>query len=309
MIEGKKIFLYTNVYTARVLLRCIQYLNFIDSFEIILLSEIGVTEGIHFNNILIRTCDTLNECVNMCTEVLIVSYDYMPNAKKELIETLAKKSNKHYTIVDTFQNKDDYNVLKAESISSLPSIMLVALTECVQLPCWELVINKVLKSNGIGVSQEISCELKNVLDILNSCNILCSKEAEKLFDCKNENYVAVKSIHYKIKDDVLLYKCLTESRPDVLILIIPQNYNNVTDLKNVFRYKYNHDVDACVRSEFLEFVNDDGIRKNILSALRQTNTREKLKDETITLNDMYLFDTMSKIILPKVTLPDGITIL
>ena len=310
MVNIKKMFVYSNSYTARVLLRCCEFIFPPYGCEIILLSELGVSDDLQANgiNIAVHTYDTLRQCIESCTEVLIVLSDAMPKIKIDRVIALTSLQGKHCTVVEGFQSAwvtDIEGVNLKQMPKNVPTILLVSLNAQMQLSCWEVGVNKLLVDNGFRVYQEMSVELGCVINWLLRCNIIEKNLLCKKFFTADNCEVAVKSVQYKFSAPFEMSRLISELHPDIIIAIVGSNYYDYGELVNIFKYRHGCKVDVFAKSEFLEFILENEQKKVVLDTTLRHENRELL----INLNDPLLISRLSEAIVPKFSLPDGVMII
>ena len=191
-----KIFIFTDAYTARIFLYCFKFISVYSEFEFIFLSETDAFIKMQTESV-INTCETLQECVENSTEILIVKNKYIPDNKINFIIDLAQTQNKRYIV---FPGWDD-NSEKGDDIcftSHLPSILLRLLDNKIEVSCWESAINKLLIDSNYKVYQRKTSEFKFILNLLKSCNIINEKILCDKFSSLPDCNIVVNTIQYKI---------------------------------------------------------------------------------------------------------------
>ena len=295
--------MYSNTYAARVLLKCLENIILKHDVEIILLSELGVPNDI---NIKIHVYESLQQCVEACTQILIVNNETIPKSKIDFVLSLANSKNKQCTTVRDLhyaQNGYTRKVHLNQDIVEKPSILIVSYGAQTQLSCWETLIYKLLYDNKFKVVSSPSEELCNVFDWLSQCN-LTNILYKDMFVIEHECEVAVHSLQYYPNGNNEVDEVLYHLNPDVIIVSICNNYYNYDEIRNLFKFKYGRVIDIFAKSEILEMIDEEGKRKKIFDF----SSFCKGEDSIISLNDPLLIHRLSKEILPKISLPEGVTI-
>lgn len=306
MADKMKLFIFSTSYTTRVLLRCLEYIIKIKdcNFEIILLSELGVSNNI---NIVIREYETLQQCVSECTQILIVCNGTIPESKIDFVKYLANIQNKHCVTVPSFnkhQNFYDTKVSVNKSINEKTLILIVSYGAQTQLSCWETILYKFLCDNKIKVFSTPSNELNSVFECVSSCD-LANSFFKDFFVTETECEVAVRTLQYDPDIDNETNHVLSQLNPDVIIVSICNNHYNYDEIRNIFKFKYGRVIDIFAKSELLEMNDETGKRKMIFNFSSYHNEEAS----TVFLNDPLLIQQFSKIILPKIMLPNDVTII
>jgi len=303
MVEKVKLFIFSNSYTARVLLRCLEHMKPSD-LEIIIPSELGVSNGI---GLTIHAYATLQQCVEACTRILIVCNETIPKNKIDLISTLANFYNKCCIIVPGFRDKQkDFPIINElkRNISEKPLILIISYGTKTQISCWEIMVYRLLFDNDIKFFAFPSSELKDVLQWLTLCDIannLCFDRFVSESACE----VEVRCLEYDPIENNEINDILFRINPDVMIVSICNNYDNYDEIRNIFKFRYKQIIDIFVKSELIEIVNDIGEKRLIFdftSFCNETNSGMKLSDRK-------LFNRLSKIIFPKIALPNDVSII
>lgn len=305
MIEIKKIFIFSNTYTVRVLLKCAE--NFTDdNIEFVILSELGISNDI---GLTIHELETIQQCIDMCTQVLIVRDALIPKSKIDLITSLAKDHDKCCITVDGFYSSKNIcheTVKYNQNFIERPLILIASYSSRTQLSCWEMVIYKLLYDHKIKVLSIPSDELRLVFEWFSLCNIT-NDYARICFDPESNWEVGVIGIHLNSMDDCGYDQILNQLKPDLTILSMCSNYNDYDEIRNIFKFRYGRVIDFFAKSELIEMVDENGKEKNIFDFSPLTLTNEK--DFVISLKNPLLTQHLSKLIIPKIKLPDGVMVL
>lgn len=304
MIDKVRLFVFANTYTARVLLKYMEYMAVDHDFEIILLSECDVSNSINFP---ISVYDTLQQCVDTCTQILMVRNDTIPKSKIDLVKSLAYLQNKR--CIDVCEYNDAPNIYSFQkhfnqSIRKKPSVLIVSYGSHTQISCIETIIYKLFCDRNLKVFRNLSDELKNILNWISLCN-LGNHFINDAFDSESECDVVIECLQYDPNANNESNKKLFQLIPDAIIVSTCRNYNNCDEIGNIFKYKYGCKIDIFAKSELLEMIDVDGKRKYIFDFSQLCIE----KDTTFSLNDPLFADRLSQVILPKIILPDGVTII
>jgi hypothetical protein len=306
-----KLFVFSNAYTARVLLLCCKYIVASHNTEIILLSEIGISTDSSKNNInfSVQVYNTLHQCIEACTDILIIQNDSIPKSKIDLTMSLASSYNKRCLKVEGFKQtqktiKDEMNL--SQNFKDKPTILIVSYNEPVQLSCWEIAINKLLKNNGLHVYQEVSDELTDILNWFALCNTSHKEFLCDIFVPAENCDVVLKSIQHTPNTSDEMVKVLYRLKPDVIIIAINSNYYNYDEIRNIYKYKHGRIIDFFAKSELLEITKDENRRQVLTFNFTQTYEED---DSIINLSNPVLMDLLTKAIIPKIKLPNGVIII
>lgn len=304
MTNKVKLFVFSNTYTARVFLRCLEHIINNPDFEIVLLSELGVSNDL---NLTINEYETLQQCVEACTQVLIVCNDTIPKSKIDLVSSLANLHNKKCTTVRDFRNEQNIYtkaIHSNQNINDKPLILIVSYGTHTQLSCWETIIYKLLLDSKFKVFPKSSDEYNNVIEWTSLCD-LPNDSFNDRFVTEPECEVEVQCLQYYPNINNEVDNILYQLNPDVIIVSVCNNYYNYDEIRNIFKFKHDCVIDVFAKSELIEIVNKTEKRKLIFDFSPFRNR----EDSTVSLNDPLLIEHLSKIILPKIALPDGVTII
>lgn len=172
MINRERLFVFSNTYTVRVLLKCLDCVEAKEEVEVILLSEYGVSEDIDLD---IFVCDSLPQCIKVCTKVLIVCDYTIPQRKIDYIKSSAKQQGKTCVVVNNFdeEKKSNRSASIPHNYKDTPRLLFITDGNRVQISCWELCIYKILREKNISVISALSNELRCIVNWLSLCNIKC----------------------------------------------------------------------------------------------------------------------------------------
>lgn len=301
MTESVKLFIFSKPYTARVLIKFLQNIENKHGIEVVLLSELDVSSGV---DIPVHTCDTIQQCVETCTQVLIVQDEVIPNSKIDLVVYWANLLNKHYTIVNELINN---NSITTSYLTDKPTVLIVSYDTQTQISCCETVIHRILCDNAVNVLLKPSNELDSICKWIQQCNLssdICDVYNNISINESNCD-VVVQSLQYDSNKNILKCGQLDQLSPDVIIMSISRNPFDYHEIRNYFKYKYGYIIDVFVESELFEMISEDGNRDLIFdfSAFNKEETT------LISLQDPSLRQLLSKVILPKISLPDGVSII
>ena len=305
MADVKKIFVFSNTYTARVLLKCAE--NIIDdtNIEFVFLSELGIS---YDAKITIHEFETIQQCVEVCTQVLIIRDIIIPKLKIDLVTSLANSLNKSCVIIDEFCYSEDafYESRNINQGSTeRPLILIVSYGTRTQLSCWETKIYKLLNDNKIKVVSSPSDELKSVIDCFSLCNFIehnLTINADYELDCE----VEVMGVHLNSIDNYGYEQIINQLKPDVIIISMCDNYRNYDEIRNIFKFRYGRIIDFFAKSELMKMIDENGKEKIIFDFSSFESNEEKF---VVSLKDPQLVRYLSKLILPKIKLPDGVMII
>lgn len=304
MTDRVKLFVFSNTYRARVLLKCLECFIKKQDIEIILLSELGVSDNI---NIIIHTYQTLQQCIDSCTQVLIVCDDTIPKSKIDLVESMAKAQNKQHTIICDLHKAEKNHVSEMnadESVIDKPSILIVSYGAQTQMSCWEAIIYKLLYDNKLKVFASSSNEFKDMMHLVDLCD-LAKENCNNMFVSEPECEVVVQSLSYCPNIDKNIENVCHQLKPDIIIVVICNNFYNYEEIRNVFKFRYGRQIDVFAKSELMEMNYDSGKQKLVFNF----SQIDENQDTVMSLNDPSLLYNLSKVLLPKITLPDGVTII
>lgn len=295
-----KLFIFSNAYNSRILLKYLECtIKNIDDFEIILLSELGITEQVKLN---ISVYDTLNQCIEACTQILIVLNTYIPKSKIDLVISLAKLNNKPYvTACYEFESEKKTYIDKK---NNKPLILILSYGYHTELSCLENIVYKLLCEKDIKVFQTPSNELKNVMTWISLCNFK-SDYFNGFLTTYSESDVEIRCLQYDSSINCELNNTIVQLNPDVIIVSVSNNFSSCEDVRNMIKYRCGNIVDAFVKSEALEIIDEIGIPKSIFNFLQPCYEW----DSIISLNDPMLLSRLSQIILPKIIIPDNVMII
>ena len=304
MADIKKLFVFSNTYTARVLLKCAENTISDTDIEFVLLSELGISCDV---GITIHELDTIQQCVEFCTQVLIVRDTIIPKSKIDLVTSLANSQNKCCTTVDGFYSSKDIfheNRNLNQDFIERPLILIASYGSRTQLSCWETAICKLLYNNKIKVFSTPSDELKSVLEWFSLCNLTkhyATINADSKLDCE----VEVRGVHLNSIDNYEYDRILTQLKPDVIMISMCNNYSDYDDIRNIFKFRYGRIIDFFAKSELMKMIDENGNEKIIFDFSSFCNEKEFV----VSLKDPLLVQRLSKLILPKIKLPDGVMII
>ena len=304
MADIKKIFVFSNTYTARVLLKCAENIINDTNIEFVLLSELGISYDV---KITIHEFDTIQQCVESCTQVLIIRDTIIPKSKIDLVTSLANSLNKSCKIVDRFcHSKDASHESKNinQGFIERPLILIASYGSRTQLSCWETTIYKLLYDNKIKVFPSPSDELKSVLECFLLCDLTehyATINADSELDCG----VEVRGVHLNSIDNYGYDQILSQLKPDVIIISMCDNYRNYDEIRNIFKFRYGRIIDFFAKSELKKMIDENGNEKMIFDFSSFGNEKEFV----VSLKDPLLVRHLSKFILPKIKLPDGVLII
>lgn len=168
----------------------------------------------------------------------------------------------------------------------------------------QTIIYKLLCDNKIKVFPTPSDELNKVLEWLSLCN-LANESFNDCFVTELECEVEVRCLQYDPNVNNEADNMLYHLNPDVIIATICNNYYNYDEIRNNFKFRYGRAIDIFDKSELLEMIDETGKRKLIFDFSQFRNG----EDSMVYLNDPLLIHHLSKVILPKIVLPDGVTII
>lgn len=304
MADTKKIFVFSNTYTARVLLKCAENIINDTDVEFVLLSEFGISYDV---KITIHEFETIQQCVEFCTQVLIIRDTIIPKSKIDLVTSLANSRNKSCTTVDGFYySKDAFHESGNVNQGSIerPLILIASYGSRTQLSCWETTIYKLLYDNKIKVFSSPSDELKSVLECFLLCDLTdhyATINADSELDCG----VEVRGVHLNSIDNYGYDLILNQLKPDVIIFSMCDNYRNYDEIRNIFKFRYGRIIDFFAKSELMKMIDENGNEKMIFDFSSFGNEKEFV----VSLKDPLLAQHLSKLILPKIKLPDGVMII
>lgn len=304
MADIKKIFVFSNTYTARALLKCAENIINHTDVEFVLLSELDISYDV---KITIHEFETIQQCVEFCTQVLIIRDTIIPKSKINLVTSLANSLNKSCTTVDGFcyskaTSQESKNI--NQGIIERPLILIASYGSRTQLSCWETTIYKLLHDNKIKVFSSPSDELMSVLKNFSLCNLIehnATITANSELDCE----VEVRGIHLNSIDNYEYDRILNQLKPDVIIISMCDNYNNYDEIRNIFKFRYGRIIDFFAKSELMKMIDETGKEKMIFDFSAFGNEKEFV----VSLKDPLLARHLSKLILPKIKLPDGVMII
>lgn len=306
MADIKKIFVFSNTYTARVLLKCAENIINDTDVEFVLLSELGISCNI---GITIHELDTIEQCVEFCTQVLIVHNTLIPKAKIDLVTSLANFQNKCCTTVDDFCSSEDIfheNRNLNQDFVERPLILIASYGSRTQLSCWETTIYKLLYDNKIKVVSTPSDELKSVLEWFALCNLTNTKYHTTInVDSKSDCEVEVRGVHLNSIDNYEYDQILTQPKPDIIMISMCNNYSDYDHIRNIFKFRYGRIIDFFAKSELMKMIDENGNKKTIFDFSLFHNEKEFV----VSLKDPLLVQHLSKLILPKIKLPNGVMII
>ena len=304
MSDIKKIFVFSNTYTARVLLKCADNIINDTDVEFVLLSELDVSYDV---KITIHEFETIQQCVEFCTQVLIIRDTIIPQSKIDLVTSLANSLNKSCTTVDGFcYSKSALHESRSinQGIIERPLILIASYGLRTQLSCWETTIYKLLCDNKIKPFSSPSYELKSVLKYFWLCNLI-EQDATINVDSKLDCGVEVRGVHLNSIDNYEYDRILNQLRPDIIIISMCDNYRNYDEIRNIFKFRYGRIIDFFAKSELMKMIDENGKEKMIFDFSSFGNE----KGFVVSLKDPLLDQHLSKLILPKIKLPDGVTII
>ncbi len=300
-----KLFIFSDTYTARILLKYLECKIEKYNFEIVLLSELGVSNDVGIN---IYTFEKVQQCVEACTQVLVIDNNIIPKTKIELVKSLANTYNKKCIIVDDFCNSQDKMIDTKEkqydeNIKDYPLILIISYGTQTQVSCLEIIINKLLSDLNFEVFQKPSNELNGILNVLS----LCGLPIHTFNTCIAESNcgVVVRCVTYETTTNSDINSVFSYLKPDVIIVSISKNHYNYDLIENYFKFRYGYAIDIFVKSELIEMIDESG-KRNLIFDFSILQDEE---DSIISLHDPLLFQHLSEIILPKIRLPDGVTLL
>ena len=304
MTETKKIFVFSNTYTARVLLKCAENIINDTDVEFVLLSELDISYDV---KITIHEFKTIQQCVEFCTQVLIIRDTIIPQSKIDLVILLANSLNKSCTTVDGFgYSKSAFHESRNinQGFIERPLILIASYGSRTQLSCWETTIHKLLYDNKIKVFSSPSDELKSVLECFWLCN-LTEHYATINADSELDYGVEVRGVHLNSIDNYEYDQILNQLKPDVIIISMCNNYRNYDEIRNIFKFRYGRIIDFFAKSELMKMIDENGNEKMIFDFSSFGNEKEFV----VSLKDPLLARHLSKLILPKIKLPDGVMII
>lgn len=300
-----KLFIFSNTYNSRILLKYLEHVikNNAD-FEIILLSEMSVSDHIKLQ---IKVYETLHQCIEACTQILIVYNSTIPKSKLDLVTSLAGIYHKRcITVGDNLEakkelyKKTNFN----QNFIKKPLILILSYGYHTQPSCWETIIYKLLYEKKIKAFPTPSNELNSVLTWISLCNFK-SDYFNNIFTIGLESDVEIRCLQYDSNINSELDNTINQLKPDVIIVTISNNFRNYEEIKNMIKYRCGSIVDAFAKSELLEIIDETGNQKIIFDFSQPCNEG----DSIVALNDPLLFHRLSQIILPKIMIPDGVTII
>lgn len=305
MMDKVKLFIFSNTYTSRVLLRCLEHIiKNNKNFEIILLSEIGVSDYI---NLKIQIYETLQQCVEACTQILIVYNNTVPKSKLDLVVSLANLYHRRYITVDDIhkaKKESSQGIKFNQNFIEKPLILILSYGSHTQLSCWETIIYKLLYEKKIKVFPKLSDELNNVLKWISLCDFP-SDYFNNIFTTEFESDVEIQCLEYDSNINSKVDNAIIQLNPDVIIVSICSNFYNYEEIRNMIKYRCGSLVDIFVKSELMEIIDETGNRKIIFDFSQPSSEG----DSIVALNDPLLFHCLSKAILPKIMIPDSVTII
>jgi len=304
MINRERLFVFSNTYTVRVLLKCLDCVEAKEEVEVILLSEYGVSEDIDLD---IFVCDSLPQCIKVCTKVLIVCDYTIPQRKIDYIKSSAKQQGKTCVVVNNFdeEKKSNRSASIPHNYKDTPRLLFITDGNRVQISCWELCIYKILREKNISVISALSNELRCIVNWLSLCNIKCDL-LDELLNFKSDCRVTIGFISYDMIYSDMTSKELNQFMPDVIIVATSKNYVKYEETKNLIKYRYGYLVDLFVSSELVELIDED---KRIKYIFDFEGTCKKNNIISLPISDKSVPEIINTTIVPKIALPNEVYII
>ena len=147
-------------------------------------------------------------------------------------------------------------------------------------------------------------ELKSVFECLSLCNITngyaITNNVSEL-NCE----VEVRGVHLNSIGNFGYERLINQLKPDVIIISMCNNYSNFNEVRNIFKFRYGRVIDFFAKSEAMKMIDETG-KENIIFDFSPFCNEE---DFVMSLKDPLLTRHLSELILQKITLPDGVTII
>ena len=98
---------------------------------------------------------------------------------------------------------------------------------------------------------------------------------------------------------------LTQLKPDIIMISMCNNYSDYDHIRNIFKFRYGRIIDFFAKSELMKMIDENGNKKTIFDFSLFHNEKEFV----VSLKDPLLVQHLSKLILPKIKLPNGVMII
>lgn len=198
------------------------------------------------------------------------------------------------------------NLINHESLLEKPVVMICYDGESSQVEKTELLINKMFNQNNISVKQIFSNKtfdfLTGMHHIINAPLINNITYDQGTFDV----FVFAISLQHLVGHDSNVYSFINLIKPDFILFCGENNYSRFADLINLFKYKYNLDLDLLMISNFFTYKEEeDSIGYQIKTSItnKYCNQKEIVSCDKISEKEVY------ERIISKITFPKDITVI
>lgn len=305
MTNIEKLFVFSNTYTARVLLKCLDFMEAKGCVEVILLSEYGVSNSINLD---MYVYDSLLQCIDSCTRILVVCDYTISQSKINYVKSAAKRQGKPCVIVNNFKEEDEISNRSTGMLQShkdTPRLLFVTDGDKVQISCWELYIYKILREKNISVISPISNELNCIVKWLAACNIKCDL-LDELLNFKSDFRLTIGFMSYDIMYCDESLRTLNQIMPDVIIVATSKNYVKHRETRDFIKYRYGHWVDLFVCSELIELIDED---KSVKYIFDFEQIYKGNNSTGLLISDEHVPDIINKAVVSKIALPNDVHII
>lgn len=304
------VFVLAGSFIETILANSLEYLLNIKADEIVFIEENhSLDEMIIQNNKKIILCNNIEEAVEKSDICVVVKSKYMLDSTFLKVKNLSEKKQKillELNYVFNIGHKGETNIL-SPNIGLIPTIFNISIGDFNPCALTEITLYKLFSEHNINIYYDISETGKKLLK---------EKNINGLASELGVSSVAIFSKHYVTLEDLLndysLYQEFFDWNPDCLLLNIESRLRDIGVLENLFKYKYNKEVDQYIISDFFHtssFSNESRPIYYLDNNRMKLRKNDNAENKFIFASDKEFENRLKIHVFSKIALPQDIYIL
>lgn len=232
------------------------------------------------------------------------------NFSGKIAELSYKLGKKHYEIAvssdDTFYKHIPFD---DRLLHSKTSMLICYDGEASEVEKIELSLNTLFKNDKISIKQFFSFPTETIIDnlcIITNENTSDNGQEGQLEQTAYDVLIVTINLKHLISKNIDVYNDIILLQPDFILFCGEHNYKNFENLKNLFKYKYNKEVDLMLLSNFFLYKEESEDIGN--------RVKSSLAHNFIMQSDVISYDNSAETkvyrkIISKLTFPGGVKVL
>lgn len=229
---------------------------------------------------------------------------------RKIEELTCKIGKKHYQIAlssdDTYYKHIPF---EDDLLHSKTSMLICCDGEASQVEKIELSLNMLFKNDKISIKQFLSFPSQTIIDklsiIINDKTVVKGEESQ-FKQTEYDVLIVTISLNHLLSNNVEVYNDIILLQPDFVLFCGEHNYRNFNDLKNVFKYKYNKEIDLILLSNFFLYKEQLG---DIGTRVKSSLAHNFIMQPEVISYDNSAETKVYRSIISKITFPGAVKVL